>query len=125
MYETRAANITRVLGVSLRAAHKVPLSTVLDLRLNSLLTPALTEDAIRNQYEFFTQRLGGPPLYSMRKGHPALRARHRNFVITTTAADRWIHHMKETLPDLSLSDEQRDILMEFFADVAYFLRNAN
>lgn len=26
------------------------------------------EDAIQNQYEFFIQRMGGPPLYSERKG---------------------------------------------------------
>lgn len=26
------------------------------------------EDAIRNQYEFFVQRMGGPQLYSQRKG---------------------------------------------------------
>ncbi|KAL0557738.1 hypothetical protein IC582_006289 [Cucumis melo] len=26
------------------------------------------EDAIQNQYEFFVQRMGGPPLYSQRKG---------------------------------------------------------
>ncbi len=32
--------------------------------------------AIQNQYEFLIQRTGGPELYSQRKGHPALRARH-------------------------------------------------
>lgn len=26
------------------------------------------EEAIQNQYEFFVQRMGGPPLYSQRKG---------------------------------------------------------
>ena len=39
------------------------------------------EDAIQNQYEFFIQRFGGPPLFSERKGHPALRARHARFGI--------------------------------------------
>lgn len=71
------------------------------------------------------QRFGGPPLYSMRKGHPALRARHRNFEITTLAADRWIHHMRGAVMDVEISDTQRDVLMEFFSDVAYFLRNRN
>ncbi|KAG8075399.1 hypothetical protein GUJ93_ZPchr0006g42253 [Zizania palustris] len=37
------------------------------------------EDAIRNQYEFLVQRMGGPQLFSQRRGHPALIARHRPF----------------------------------------------
>jgi hypothetical protein len=27
------------------------------------------EDAIRNQYEFLVQRMGGPPLFSQRRGN--------------------------------------------------------
>ena len=59
----------------------------------------------------------------MRKGHPALRARHREFLVTTTAADRWIHHMNNTLSEIEMTAIQREALQEFFADVAYFLRN--
>ena len=34
----------------------------------SIFVNSTKEDAIRNQYEFFVQRMGGPPLYSQRKG---------------------------------------------------------
>ncbi|WMV42829.1 hypothetical protein MTR67_036214 [Solanum verrucosum] len=34
----------------------------------SIFSNSSKEDAIRNQYEFFVQRMGGPPLYSERKG---------------------------------------------------------
>lgn len=34
----------------------------------SIFANSVKEDAIRNQYEFFVQRMGGPPLYSERKG---------------------------------------------------------
>ncbi|KAL8537154.1 hypothetical protein ACS0TY_012365 [Phlomoides rotata] len=28
------------------------------------------EDAIQNQYEYFIERMGGPPLSTQRRGHP-------------------------------------------------------
>ena len=34
----------------------------------SIFVDPKKEDAIQNQYEFFVQRMGGPPLYSQRKG---------------------------------------------------------
>ena len=49
--------------------------------------------AIQNQYEFFIQRMGGPALYTARKGHPALIRRHVPFDISQRAAARWIEHM--------------------------------
>ena len=48
-----------------------------------------TPCSIRNQYEFMIQRMGGPPLYSQRKGHPALMARHSQFPCTEATAERW------------------------------------
>ncbi|PKU59349.1 hypothetical protein MA16_Dca023557 [Dendrobium catenatum] len=39
------------------------------------------EDVIQNQYDFFVQRMGGPPLYSQRKGHSALIGCHRPFPV--------------------------------------------
>lgn len=81
------------------------------------------------KYEFFIQRMGGPNLYTQRKtndrwhGHPALRARHAPFQVTTSNADRWIHHMKLALTDVGIEGPVRVAMEEFFADVAYFLRN--
>ena len=46
------------------------------------------EEATQNQMEFFIQRLGGPPLYSERKGHPALIARHMKFNMSLKATER-------------------------------------
>ncbi|MBA0603333.1 hypothetical protein Gorai_003482 [Gossypium raimondii] len=34
----------------------------------SIFSNSKKEEAIQNQYEFFVQRMGGPPLYSQRKG---------------------------------------------------------
>eukprot|EP01120_Amphizonella_sp_Union-15-10_P016545 TRINITY_DN877_c0_g1_i1.p1 TRINITY_DN877_c0_g1~~TRINITY_DN877_c0_g1_i1.p1 ORF type:complete len:162 (-),score=25.33 TRINITY_DN877_c0_g1_i1:87-572(-) len=81
------------------------------------------ENAIRDQAEFFVQRLGGPPLYSSRKGHPALRGRHVKFAITKQAADRWLNYMKEAMDEVITSEDVKSMLFPFFVHVAYFLQN--
>jgi len=79
--------------------------------------------AIQNQYEFFIQRLGGPELYSERKGHPALRDRHARFSITKAHADKWLAYMREAMDEVGIPDDARKRMDEFFTDVAYFLQN--
>ena len=79
--------------------------------------------AIQNQYEFFIQRMGGPPLYSERKGHPALRGRHAHFQITRAHAEKWLRYMREALDEAGIPADTRRRMDEFFTDVAYFLQN--
>ncbi|KAL6556606.1 Two-on-two hemoglobin-3 [Orobanche gracilis] len=80
------------------------------------------EEAIQNQYEFFIQRMGGPPLFSQRRGHPALIARHRPFPVTCQAAERWLHHMQQSLDTTSDIDSESKIkMMNFFRHTAFFL----
>ncbi|XP_042482118.1 two-on-two hemoglobin-3 isoform X2 [Macadamia integrifolia] len=80
------------------------------------------EDAIQNQYEFFVQRMGGPPLYSQRKGHPALIGRHRPFPVTHKGAERWLHHMQQALDSIPEIDADSKIkMMNFFRHTAFFL----
>jgi len=82
-------------------------------------------DAIRNQYEFFIQRMGGPPLFSQRRGHPALIGRHIQFDMRKEHADRWMYHMENTLnvlenkQVLDLDSKQR--MLNYFKHTAYFL----
>ncbi|KAF5456543.1 hypothetical protein F2P56_026013 [Juglans regia] len=88
----------------------------------SIFARSKKEDAIQNQYEFFVQRMGGPPLYSQRKGHPALIARHRPFPVTHRAAERWLHHMQQALestPDIDADSKLR--MLNFFRHTAFFL----
>ncbi|KAJ6830514.1 two-on-two hemoglobin-3 isoform X2 [Iris pallida] len=81
----------------------------------SIFAGSRKEDAIQNQYEFFVQRMGGPPLYSQRKGHPALIGRHRPFPVTHQAADRWLYHMQQALDSVSSIDPESKIkMMNFF-----------
>lgn len=87
--------------------------------------PRDMEMAIQNQYEFFAQRLGGPPVYSERKGHPALRARHARFQIEARHAEKWLNYMREAMVDVGIPDEARDRMDEFFTDTAYFMQNVD
>ncbi|KAK6162114.1 hypothetical protein DH2020_001955 [Rehmannia glutinosa] len=110
----------------------------------SIFANSKKEDAIQNQYEFFVQRMGGPPLYSQRRGlisyakssmiplpavffnryhvvqvksvlsHPALIARHRPFPVTRQAAERWLHHMQQALDSTSDIDSDSKIKMMNF-----------
>ncbi|TKY74599.1 Two-on-two hemoglobin-3 [Spatholobus suberectus] len=90
----------------------------------SIFATSEKENAIQNQYEFLVQRMGGPTLYSQRRGHPALIARHRPFPVTHQAADRWLYHMGQALdssiPDID-DDDSKIKLMNFFRHTAYFL----
>jgi len=83
------------------------------------------EAAIQNQYEFFIQRFGGPALYSQRKGHPALKMRHKNFGVVTASAQRWVQLMREAMDEVGIDIEHkhRKALEQYFDDVALFLRN--
>ncbi|XP_044464001.1 two-on-two hemoglobin-3 [Mangifera indica] len=88
----------------------------------SIFAGSKKEEAIQNQYEFFVQRMGGPPMYSQRKGHPALIARHRPFPVTHQAAERWLHHMQNALdsnPDIDADSKIK--MMNFFRHTAFFL----
>ncbi|KAK1306049.1 hypothetical protein QJS10_CPA10g00542 [Acorus calamus] len=80
------------------------------------------EEAIQNQYEFFVQRMGGPPMFSMRRGHPALIGRHRPFPVTHQAAERWLHHMQLALDSVpSIDSDSKIKMMNFFRHTAFFL----
>ncbi|XP_015945906.1 two-on-two hemoglobin-3 isoform X2 [Arachis duranensis] len=88
----------------------------------SIFGKSKKEEAIQNQYEFLVQRMGGPILYSQRRGHPALIARHGAFDVTHEAAERWLHHMQQALDSTSdIDDESKIKLINFFRHTAYFL----
>ncbi|XP_057957389.1 two-on-two hemoglobin-3 isoform X2 [Malania oleifera] len=92
----------------------------------SIFASSKKEDAIQNQYEFLVQRMGGPPLYSQRKGHPALIGRHRPFPVTHQAAERWLHHMQQAVDDVKDIDEDSNVkMMNFFRHTAFFLVAGN
>lgn len=91
-------------------------------KLKPIFPDDLTETA-NKQYLFLTQFFGGPTLYSVKYGHPMLRARHMPFEITPTRAKAWLGCMKETLDELEMDSFVRDFLMERFKQTAFHMVN--
>jgi truncated hemoglobin YjbI len=80
----------------------------------SIFANSRKEEAIQNQYEFFIQRMGGPPLYSKRKGHPALIGRHAPYAITEQAAVRWLEHMQAAIDSTpEIDPDSKKLMLNF------------
>ncbi|MDB4687328.1 globin [Akkermansiaceae bacterium] len=73
--------------------------------------------------EFLLFRFGAVTKYLEKRGHPRLRARHMPFRIGIAERDRWVLLMGEATEEVVADAGVRDALMEFFAQVADFLRN--
>ncbi|WP_442600205.1 globin domain-containing protein [Neobacillus sp. D3-1R] len=58
----------------------------------------------RKQRMFLPQFLGGPALYSMEFGPPAMRDRHLPFEVTPKRARAWLRCMKEAFEEIGLFD---------------------
>ena len=73
--------------------------------------------------EFLLFRFGAVTGYLEKRGHPRLRARHMPFRIGIAERDRWLLLMGEAAKEVVADTGVRSALMEFFAQVADFLRN--
>ena len=74
--------------------------------------------------DFLIGRFGGPPRYIEQRGHPRLRMRHMPFTLDQAARDRWVALMNTALDEAALPSDVTQLLREFFAATATFLRNA-
>jgi hemoglobin len=72
---------------------------------------------------FLIQYFGGPPNYSLERGHPRLRARHLAFDIDQGARDVWVKHMTAAVEALGILGAAREEMLQYFGDTATFLMN--
>ena len=72
---------------------------------------------------FLAQYWGGPPRYSMDRGHPRLRMRHAPFAIGQTERDIWVRHMTAAVQAADVAPEDAVLLLEYFDGTATFLMN--
>ena len=73
--------------------------------------------------DFLLFRFGADQRYLVKRGHPRLRGRHMPFKIGTAERDRWMKLMGEAADCVIADQGIRTSVMEFFAQVADFLRN--
>jgi hemoglobin len=91
-----------------------------------LLKPLFPEDldpVKENQYLFLTQYFGGPPLYTERKGHPMLRARHLHFPITPQRAQAWLECMSQALDEAGIFGNVREEIWNRLVLTAHHMIN--
>lgn len=84
----------------------------------SVIFPGDWEETSRKQKMFMTQLLGGPPLYSMERGHPMMRARHLPFTITIERAVEWLECMEKAMDDVQLEENIKITLLTQFRNIA-------
>ena len=72
---------------------------------------------------FLSQYWGGPPQYSLERGHPRLRMRHAPFAIGQRERDTWVRHMLAAVHASEASPEDAALLIEYFENTGSFLMN--
>ena len=72
---------------------------------------------------FLAQYWGGPPEYSLARGHPRLRMRHFPFAIGAAERDAWFQHMAAAVAEGGLSDDDEAAMLAYFSSAADALVN--
>ncbi|MDD9205765.1 globin [Georgenia sp. 10Sc9-8] len=99
------------------------------VRHDELLAPMYPQDDWAGAEErlrmFLVQYWGGPTTYSDRRGHPMLRRRHMPFTVDADARDRWLHHMRAAVDELSLPPEVEAVLWDYLVRAAHAMVNSD
>lgn len=97
------------------------------VRTDDLLSPMYPESdwegAEKRLRDFLRFRFGVSDDYIRERGHPRLRMRHMPFAIGEAERDRWLSLMGEAMDEIEMAGEARELLDDFFAQVADFMRN--
>ena len=85
--------------------------------------PPSLEGSEEKFYEYMSGYLGGPPLYTDKRGHPMLRRRHFDAAIGPAERDEWllcfVQALEETVPSAGL----RKIILEPVTRLAHHMQN--
>lgn len=63
---------------------------------------------------FLIQYFGGPDHYMAQRGHPRLRMRHAPFPINTTAREKWLRYMLESIDEVGIREPARAAMRDYF-----------
>lgn len=85
--------------------------------------PSDDRNSRRNLFEFLSGWMGGPQLYSARKGHPRLRMRHFPFSIGEEEAEEWMRCMRGAMDDTDVASPLREYLEARLEQTAHHVRN--
>jgi hemoglobin len=74
-------------------------------------------------YEYMSGYLGGPPLYTDKRGHPRLRSRHFVAEIGPVERDEWLLCFRRALDETIASRSLRDLIWAPVERLAYHMQN--
>lgn len=74
-------------------------------------------------YEYLTGWLGGPPLYTQKRGHPMLRRRQFMASIGPAERDEWLLCFVRALEETVPSEGLRKIILEPVTRLAHHMQN--
>lgn len=87
------------------------------------LYPEDLEPAERRLFLFLVQVFGGPSTYSEERGHPRLRMRHFEWTIDSAMRDHWVNAMLTALDKLNPEQNVKELMMQYFIQVANHMLN--
>lgn len=87
------------------------------------MLPTSTSGSRQKLYEYLSGWLGGPPLYTEKRGHPKLRMRHAPFPIGEDEAVEWMRAMMRALDRSDVQGDLRAFLEDKFEPLAQHMIN--
>lgn len=87
--------------------------------------PADDSNSRRNLFDFLSGWMGGPDLYTQRKGHPKLRMRHLPFHIGSDEASEWMRCMRAAFDSVGVDEPLRGYLDTRLEQTANHVRNTD
>lgn len=85
--------------------------------------PPELNDSEQKLFEFLSGWLGGPPLFTERRGAPMLRARHLPFAIGMEEASGWLACFHQAMQETVADAELREFLWGRIEPLALHMRN--
>jgi hemoglobin len=74
-------------------------------------------------YEYLTGYLGGPPLYTDKRGHPRLRSRHFVAEIGPAERDEWLLCFRRAMDETIANSKLRDLIWPPIERLAFHMQN--
>lgn len=74
-------------------------------------------------YEYLTGYLGGPPLYTEKRGHPRLRSRHFVAQIGPVERDEWLLCFRQAMDETIANPKLREIIWPPIERLAFHMQN--
>ncbi|CCM76239.1 group II truncated hemoglobin [Rhizobium mesoamericanum] len=99
------------------------MDTLPEARQVRAVHPPSLEGSEEKFYEYLTGYLGGPPLYTDKRGHPRLRSRHFVAEIGPAERDEWLLCFRRALEETVANPKLREVILPPIERLAFHMQN--